>query len=221
MASIPILLLRLDGVLQSWGEHSKWNYRDSAAMPTKSGIVGLLGCALGLSRDDKKLMELQNNLQMAVRADRPGITMVDYHTISSKRLLNAEGKVRAGGDTILSYRTYLQDAYFTVALTGETETLKRLEEALNKPKWPIYLGRKSCVPSRPVCDGITTIYSSLEEALKKVSSMEKGEMMLEIDAAEGDNEIERRDVNAGYRIFRNRRVTRKVIIKESVQDVLD
>ena len=57
--------------------------------------------------------------------------------------------------------------------------------------------------------------------MKKVSSMEEGEMMLEIDATEGDNEIERRDVNAGYRIFRNRRVTRKVIIKESVQDVSD
>ena len=105
MTSIPILVLRLDGVLQSWGEHSKWNYRDSAAMPTKSGIVGLLGCALGLSRDDERLTELRSSLQMAVRADRPGIPMVDYQTIRSKKLLNAEGKVRANGDTIVSYRT--------------------------------------------------------------------------------------------------------------------
>lgn len=219
MTSIPILVLRLDGVLQSWGEHSKWNYRDSAAMPTKSGIVGLLGCALGFSREDKRLAELQRNIRMAVRADRPGTMMVDYQTIRSKRLLNAEGKIRANGDTILSFRTYLQDAYFTVLLTGKVEILEYLSEALNKPRWPIYLGRKSCVPSRPVCDGITTTYSSLKEALRELSSPESGKMLVEMDASAGDTVIERRDVNDGYRIFRSRSVTRTFITKESAQDV--
>ena len=42
-----ILVLRLEGPLQSWGENAKWDFRDSSTMPTKSGIVGLLGCAMG------------------------------------------------------------------------------------------------------------------------------------------------------------------------------
>lgn len=35
-----MLMLRLEGVLQSWGEHSRFDSRDSASMPTKSGVVG-------------------------------------------------------------------------------------------------------------------------------------------------------------------------------------
>ena len=42
MSSIPILVLRLDGLLQSWGEHSKWDFRDSASM-AKTAICGKKG----------------------------------------------------------------------------------------------------------------------------------------------------------------------------------
>lgn len=38
---MKILLLRLEGLLQSWGEHSRWDHRDSSDMPTKSGVIGL------------------------------------------------------------------------------------------------------------------------------------------------------------------------------------
>ena len=37
-----LLVLCLEGVLQSWGEDAKWDIRDSSDMPTKSGIVGLI-----------------------------------------------------------------------------------------------------------------------------------------------------------------------------------
>ena len=94
MATIPILVLRLEGVLQSWGERSKWDYRDSAILPTKSGIVGLLGCALGLERNDSRLAKLNHSLHMAVRADRQGTEMVDFHTVRSMELLNAPQKLQ-------------------------------------------------------------------------------------------------------------------------------
>jgi CRISPR system Cascade subunit CasD len=40
------LFLRLEGPLQAWGERGRWSIRDSAAEPTKSGVIGLLvhGC---------------------------------------------------------------------------------------------------------------------------------------------------------------------------------
>ena len=92
--AIPILVLRLEGILQSWGEHSKWDYRDSAPMPTKSGVIGLIGCAMGLEREDARLQQLSDSLQMAVRADRPGRELTDFQTVRSTSLLNAQGKHR-------------------------------------------------------------------------------------------------------------------------------
>ncbi|MEV7027174.1 CRISPR-associated protein Cas5, partial [Kitasatospora sp. NPDC093558] len=35
-----VLVLRLAGPLQSWGERSAFNRRDTPPQPTKSGVVG-------------------------------------------------------------------------------------------------------------------------------------------------------------------------------------
>ncbi|MCR6650496.1 MAG: type I-E CRISPR-associated protein Cas5/CasD [Cellvibrionaceae bacterium] len=45
--SNPYLLLWLEAPLQSWGHDSKFGRRDSLDFPTKSGVLGLLCCALG------------------------------------------------------------------------------------------------------------------------------------------------------------------------------
>ena len=91
---IPILLFRLEGPLQSWGERSKGDYRDTADFPSKSGIVGLLSCALGLEREDPEIAELNRQLSVIVRADRTGELITDYHTVSTDMLLNAKGEKR-------------------------------------------------------------------------------------------------------------------------------
>ena len=162
-----LLILRLEGALQAWGETSKWDSRDSADFPTKSGIVGLLGCALGLERGDAELRELSDAVTLAVRADRPGRRTVDFQTVTGSPLRTAEGKRKSGGDTIISRRTYLQDACFTVFLDAPGPWLDRLKEALTEPRWPMYLGRKNCVPSRPVLEAVVTDYDSLDEAVRR------------------------------------------------------
>jgi len=45
--------------------------------------------------------------------------------------------------------------------------LETLGAALRAPRWPLFLGRKSCVPTRPVLDDLTTVYASLDEAVEK------------------------------------------------------
>ncbi len=220
MTSIPILVLRLDGVLQSWGEHSKWDYRDSASMPTKSGIIGLLGCAFGWERNDIKLENLAQNLRLAIRADRLGIEMSDFHTVKSRRLLNAMGKHRGKAgeySTLVTNRVYLQDAYFTVAIAGKCDVLQKIAEALQKPKWPIYLGRKSCVPSRPVFDRITEAYSSLEGAICAVDGPVADSTLIELENDSGNGlRIERQDVNVGNRRFCSRVVSRRIIERKTI-----
>ena len=163
-----LLILRLEGALQAWGEMSKWDFRDSADFPTKSGVVGLLGCAMGLERGDPQLAELSNNLRLAVRADRAGLRTVDFQTVTGDPLRTAEGKPKAGGNTIISRRAYLQDACFTVFLDIQDPWRVRIAEALKTPRWPMYLGRKNCVPSRPVWEAETTDYTSMEEAVRLI-----------------------------------------------------
>lgn len=166
------LFLRLEGPLQSWGERGRWSVRDSAPEPTKSGIVGLLACARGHSRDDD-VRALSEALRMGVRVDRPGVRLTDYHTIGGgydqPTLLTAEGKPKkssGGPHTELSYRDYLADASFLAALRGETALIDELAAALAEPVWVVFLGRKSCPPALPVFAGVGD-YPDLETALRQ------------------------------------------------------
>ncbi len=156
----PVLLLRLEGMLQSWGENGAFTYRDSAILPTKSGVIGLLSCAMGLPRGDRRIFALQREVTMAVRADRQGRKMVDYQTVHSDAFKTAKGDLKKtpgnppGDFTIIVHKTFLQDSCFTVALQGPMKVLLQIKKALQQPVWPIYLGSKCCVPSAPIYRGI-------------------------------------------------------------------
>ena len=47
----------------------------------------------------------------------------------------------------MTYRYYLQDAAFAVALEVPGDQVGRIAEALRSPTWDVYLGRKNCVPT--------------------------------------------------------------------------
>ncbi|WP_428939781.1 type I-E CRISPR-associated protein Cas5/CasD [Fontivita pretiosa] len=147
------LFLRLEGPLQSWGDPSKFVIRRSMDAPTKSGVLGLLCCAMGLSRPAarQKLPEL-NKLVMGVRIDRPGVRWWDYHTVGAGiGMTTAAGNVKTGAQgTLITRREYLADASFLVVLQGEPTIIEKLAAALRSPTWPLYLGRRSCPPSVPV-----------------------------------------------------------------------
>ena len=213
---VPLLILRLEGVLQAWGEQSKWDFRDSAALPTKSGIVGLLGCAMGLERGDPELAELDRALTVAVRADRSGTRTVDFQTVTGAPLLNAMGKPKSTGNTIISQRAYLQDACFTVFLETDEPWRGRIVTALLNPKWPVFLGRKSCVPSRPVLEAVSTEYASLEEALYRYPAAERADAAMIFETEREDPALSshlrpdrRTDGNRSFALRRVWRSSRK------------
>jgi len=167
-----LLLLRLEAPLMKWGLRSLWNDRDTHIVPTKSGIIGLLSCALGYSRRDKRIEELSAQLSMGVRADRNGIVLTDLQIVSTasnpfiKKLSKAEGYgARTLLGPILTYRHYLQDASFTVVLSGDPILLQKLAEAVCSPFFSLFLGGKSCIPSRPIFEALTNNYTSIEQAL--------------------------------------------------------
>ena len=147
------LLLRLAAPLQSWGSDSKFETRKTGREPTKSGVVGLLAAALGLRRDDTEGLARLNGLRFAVRADQEGSLLVDFHTAKSR------------DTSYVTYRHYLQDAVFLAGLeSGDEALLRELEAALRHPVYPLYLGRRSCPPTLPLCLGLRQC--SLQEALQ-------------------------------------------------------
>src|SRR5690606_14347414 len=105
----------------------RFDNRDTALEPTRSGVVGLLCAALGWERD-ADLTPFQS-LKMGVRIDAPGRVMVDYQT--AKEVIRANG---SPGGTVQSWRYYLSDARFLVGLESDDLTcLRKLDDALRNP----------------------------------------------------------------------------------------
>lgn len=139
------LLLRLAGPMQSWGTQSHFTNRDTGQEPSKSGVIGLVCAALGRPRTEP--IDDLASLAFGVRVDRPGIVKRDFHT--------AIGVARSSGGIakhpIVTERFYLADADFLVGFAGpDLAHLRVIEEAVRAPRWQLFLGRKSFLPSVPV-----------------------------------------------------------------------
>jgi len=147
---MSVLLIRLTGPMQSWGTRSQFSNRDTGLEPSRSGVIGLLCAALGRPREQP----LDNffPLKMAVRVDREGRLMRDYHTAQNVR---RGDPTKGTQETVLSDRFYLADADFLVGLEGDNAFLQQLDDALRQPVWPLFLGRKAFVPSLPVSEGVS------------------------------------------------------------------
>ncbi|UYG07595.1 type I-E CRISPR-associated protein Cas5/CasD [Halomonas sp. M4R1S46] len=171
------LVFRLYAPLASWGEAAVGESRPTATYPGRSAIIGLLGAALGVRRDDDEgQRQLRDSVGVAIKQRSPGSLMRDYHTVqvpasqskvtyrTRRDELSAPRKVI---NTILSSRDYRCDGLWTVAvwLTPQAElTLEDLEQALETPRFTLYLGRKACPPAAPLAPRRET-FDQLRDAL--------------------------------------------------------
>ena len=132
MTSSVVLLLK--GPMQSWDDRSRYKRRTTRPIPTKSGVIGLLAAAQGRRRTDP--IEDLARLRFAVRVDDPGTLLRDYQTAQSWQ---------TGGKTNLVARYYLSDAAFLAAVESDDDGfIEALHSALRAPRFPLYLGRRSC-----------------------------------------------------------------------------
>jgi len=189
--SDPYLLLWLEAPLQSWGHDSKFGRRDSLDFPTKSGLLGLICCAMGAGGKQTEFLErwADRDIQIEayVLADRKGAPlprqplMRDFHMVGSgyddsdpwQSLLipkTSDGKKAVGGGSKMTYRYYLEDMAFAVALQGPNEDLEAVESALRNPVWDLYLGRKNCVPTEFIAQGV---HSDADEAMQHAQDLAK------------------------------------------------
>lgn len=159
-----VLLLRLAGPMQSWGTQSRFTIRDTGLEPSKSGVIGLLCAALGRHRWET--IDDLAALHMGVRVDHEGIMASDYHT--ALNVIKASGEMPEQGQAVVSTRYYLADADFLVGLEGDDpQLLNCIDEALGRPRWPLFLGRKAFPPAEPIRlrDGLRQ-NNGLQDALR-------------------------------------------------------
>lgn len=156
------LCLDLCGSFASWGDVAVGQERASNTQPSRSAILGLLGAALGLQRDDPLQQRLFKDYGLAVCVEAVGVPIRDFHTaqvpsatnLKKRPAHNRRDEIQAGGlNTVLSQREYQCDALYRVVLwarAGAYWSLIDLKNAVEMPVYVLYLGRKSCPLSLPV-----------------------------------------------------------------------
>jgi CRISPR system Cascade subunit CasD len=162
------LLLRLEAPLIAFGGETIDNLGVTRDFPALSMVTGLFANALGWRREDSALHDrLQSRLVVGSRLNTMTQRLTDFQTAQ----LGKDDKgwttwgvpeERRGGENTykgphLRYRDYHASLDVLVALrldpSNETPTLSDLAHALDHPARPLFIGRKSCLPSRRIFAG--------------------------------------------------------------------
>ncbi|CAK0741878.1 CRISPR system Cascade subunit CasD [Azospirillaceae bacterium] len=146
-------------------------------------LTGLFGNALGWRHGDAKLLErLQDRLQFASLELRTGREFVDYQTVelgqdhlvktgwTTRGAAEERGKGEATRGTHIRLRHYRAGGVILAAIrlepADEAPTVADLASALTSPVRPLFIGRKSCLPSAPLCVGVERA-ADFESALRQ------------------------------------------------------
>ena len=177
------LIFQLYGPLSSWGDIAVGEYRPSHRCPSKSAIMGLVAAALGIERsEEEKHIRLNQCFKFGVCA-HGGDLMRDYHTSQVPPVERSKRKyftrreellLSSKKGTILSQRDYYTDSFYKIALWVNDcnyFSLEQVKKAFERPRFVLYLGRKSCPLALPLNPNITSGIS-LKEALDKFNLYE-------------------------------------------------
>jgi CRISPR system Cascade subunit CasD len=231
------LILRFDAPMMSFGGVLVDRHGVTLEFPAASMLTGLIANALGYEHKEfDRLDRLQARLRFAVRCDRAGEPLVDYHTVDLGQDFMLEGWTRwgapesragggAGEGTHIRLRHYVADAVYTIALAldpaDEPPTLDDVARAIAAPERPLFLGRKCCLPAAPLVAGRIDAPSARDAAVKAGPlEGERGDRLAHLWWAEADGDSgkgerlfvsDRRDwangIHVGRRVLRHEIVT--------------
>lgn len=158
----PHLVFTLTAALGAMGDLAGHERRGTLDWPGRSAIIGLIGAALGLRREDD--FAALEALAIAVAVFDGGAVLRDYHTVetvpsAAVKLANSRPEaLRIAGrlktNTTITLRDYRGGPLYGVAVSGEG--LERLKVALERPGFVPYLGRKCCPLGAPMGARIVT-----------------------------------------------------------------
>lgn len=188
----------------SWGTGGN-SIVPTMTVPTWSAIVGLMGAALGIARDDEALTGLANDYALAVRIDQIGVRSADYHTVQSPSASQAKAirpRSRAQEleyvddlNTTITRREYVQGAKYRLFVVQVTPSpavsLEAMVGALRDPVYPLYAGRRSCILGR---------LDAKIVGLEEVQTATHWDLRIQLNK-QVSMVVERRDLLVGSRAF--------------------
>ncbi len=198
------LVLRLEAPLIAFGGEMIDNYGVIRPFPAKSMITGLLANALGIERQDgNTLQALQDSVIMGSRIDGDQWLLRDFQTaelVKSEQGWTTRGKVESRGRSAgtysgphLRFRDYWPDTHATVLFrllkTGPF-TIEDIENALRGQARPLFVGRKSCIPSSPILNGDIAAKSAFHALMALWDDRHLGPARLQWPASEGPDETD-------------------------------
>ncbi len=179
--------LRLRAPLGAFGGESIDAHGVIRDFPSLSMLTGLLANALGWTRTMRaEHQSLQERIVFGAVWERDvGLSrMTDYQTAQlgwNDQAWTTRGVPggRAGGQGTYAgahqrWRDYHMDLQMAVVLRLEpadaSPSLEDLATALLRPARPLFIGRKSCLPSRPIFDGWIEDATDIRAALRDVAA---------------------------------------------------
>lgn len=138
-----MITLTLSAPLASYGVGPRVQHRVTATAPTRSAVLGMIRCALGIPRFEPcpAIDAVTVTVTQASYVD----TVRDFQTVRDAVDYNG-----APGRNVITTRHSLTEFSATVTIDGPSETLEHIAAALQAPRWQLYLGRRCHVPDRPI-----------------------------------------------------------------------
>jgi CRISPR system Cascade subunit CasD len=129
--------------------------------PGKSAILGLVAAGLGLDRSDEAAhAALGEGYSLGLGEIKSGRLLVDYHTTQTpprrrdRRFPTRRSELRVDDlNTLLSLREYRADPAYLVVIWPRAApqwSLGHLADALMRPHFVLYFGRKACPLGLPL-----------------------------------------------------------------------
>ena len=197
------LIMWFAGAMQSWGYDSRFDTRRTLDFPTRSGITGILLAALGASGTQETLLTELAEYPLTVYSfdDENNLSMTDYQVVGNGyddspwgKMMSpktSDGATPVGGGAKLTYRRYLLDRCFGAVWQMPESVCEKFASALQQPVFDLFLGRKCCIPSELIFQGVT---DSEKDALSILADLgEKRQLALQYafrEVAEAGDDIE-------------------------------
>lgn len=177
------LKLTIKAPLMSFGDASSQyqNVRDTATNPTKSMIVGMVACAMGIDRKDSRVEELSKSIIVKTTTINKNATLWRDYQNAHIRGFDKQGHYGSKNDkNIQRWKTYIANGSYIVFVGCEDDVLlKNIYSSLQRPYWPLFVGRKCCTLSSGVVSDSFVVFDEqdIHEEVKRFND-EMGDFVL-------------------------------------------
>lgn len=170
------VVFTLAAPMGAFGDLAGHERRNSGAWPARSAVLGLVGAAQGVRRDDAPGQQALAGWRVAISVLSRGTAFRDFHTVQTvptarvKRPATRQDALealRSGDNPLITWRDYRSDCAFGVALWG-LGGVDEVRDALARPRFTPYLGRKSCPLSAPMAPRVVEAETEID-ALARVT----------------------------------------------------